>query len=184
MTDDLKALWQQQPSEGNEMDLESLRAGVRAQLARVRRARALLVLVTLVGVSVAACQAASAPTALLRLGEGLLAGGFLLFLALGWRRLAVASPDAVDACVTFLRNSLARRRDAARGGWIVAAAPLLPGLTVTLIALAVASGQEWLRFAPIAALLVLWLAIMMVIQVREAGKVAIEMAQLDQQSRG
>lgn len=184
MTEDPKALWQQQPSERNEMDIESLRAGVRAQLARVRRARALLVLVTLVGASVAVYQAASAPTTLLRLGEGLLAGGFLFFLPLGWRRLAVASPDTAEACVAFLRNCLVRRRKAVRGGWIVAAAPLLPGLGVSLIALAVASGQEWLQLAPIAALLFLWLAIMVVMQIKEAAKVNIEIAQLDRQGRG
>ena len=181
MTDELKALWQQQPSEGTEMDVERLRARVHHQLARVRRARILLILGTMVGMVMAAYQTASAPTALLRLGEGLLAGGFLFFLALSWRRLAVNSPETTEACVAFLRESLTRRRDAARGGWIVLAAPLLPGLGVTVAALAVASGQRWLQLAPIAALVVLWLAIMMVLQAREASKVAAEIADLNQQ---
>ena len=184
MTDDMKALWQEQASEGNVMDLESLRAGVRAQLARIRRARVLLVLGALAGMSLAAYQAVSAPTELLRLGASLQAGGFLVFLTLGWRRLALTSPDTAEACVAFLRKSLARRRDVARGGWIVVVAPLLPGLGVTFIALAVASGQKWLQLAPIAALLVLWLVIMMAIQAREASKVAAEIAHLEQQIGG
>jgi hypothetical protein len=184
MTDDLKTLWRRQRSEGPGMDIESLRAGVRAQLARTRRARVLLVLATVIGVGLAGYQAVSAPTGLLRLGQGLLAAGFLIFLAQGWRRLAPASPDTAEACVAFLRKSLARRRDAARGGWIVLAAPLLPGMAVTLVALAVAAGADWLKLAPLAALFALWLAAMIAIQAREAGKVAVEIAQLDRQARG
>jgi len=184
MTDDPKDLWQQQPSNGDEMDVEALRTGVQIQLARVRRARILLLMVALVGTTLTAYQAASAPMGLLRLGQGLLAGGFLLFLALGWRRLTVDSPHASEACVVFLRKSLARRRDAARGGWIVLAAPLMPGLGVTLAALVVASATKWLQVAPIAALLVLWFAIMVVMQAREASNVARELKELDKQTRG
>ncbi len=183
MTDDLKALWKQQPLEGHEMDLESLRLSARTQLARIRWARALLVLGGLAGVSLAAYLAVSAPTPLLRLGECLLAGGYLVFLALGWRRLTLASPNTAEACVAFLRRSLVRRRAVARGGWIVLVAPLLPGLSVMLIALAIASGPKWLQLAPIAALLVLWLAAMVLMQAREASKVAAEIAQLDHQIR-
>lgn len=184
MIDDLKTLWRQQPLEGREVDLESLRASVRAQLAHARRARVLLVLMTLVGMGLFAYEAASAPTGLLRVGEGLSAAGFVLLLVLGWRRLALTSPDTAEACVGFLRMSLARRRDAARGGWIVLVAPLLPGLGVTFLGLAVASGHRWLQLAPIVALLALWLAIMLVIQAREASKVAAEIARLDQQIGG
>jgi hypothetical protein len=101
MSDDPKALWQQQVSEGDEMKLESVRVGVRAQLDRVRRGRIQLILVTLVGMSLAVSQAIAAPTTLLRTGEGLLAGGFMLLLFLGWRRLAVASPDTSKGSVAF-----------------------------------------------------------------------------------
>jgi hypothetical protein len=183
MSDELKALWSQQPLEGYDMDLEGLHVRLRAQLARIRLARVVLIMGTLAGVSLAAYQAVSAPTVLLRIGECLLAVGFLLFLALGWRRLDLASPDTAEACVAFLRKSLALRHRIARGGWIVVIAPLLPGLGVMLIALVIASGHRWLQLAPIAALLVLWLAVMLAIQAREASKVAAEIAYLDQQLR-
>lgn len=184
MTDDLKSLWRRQPAEGErDMDIEKLRASVRAQVARVRRARILLVLGTLAGVALSVCQAIFAQKELLRLGEGLLAVGFVLVLVLGWRRLALAPPDTAEACVTFLRESLMRRRDAARGGWVALVAPLLPGLGVNLVALAIASEGKWLRLAPIAALLALWLVLLLAIQAREASKVTAEIAQLDQLGR-
>lgn len=183
MTNDPKALWRQQASDGGGMDFEVLRARVDAQIARTRRARVLLVLATLVGAGLSIRLAVSAPTVLLRAGEALMAVGFLLQFVLGWRRLASETPDTAEACVTFLRRSLARRRDAARGGWIGLIAPLLPGMGVTLAGLAV-SARNWLQLAPIVGLLIAWLAILLVLQVREAAKVAIEIARLDQQTKG
>jgi hypothetical protein len=183
MTNDPKTLWREQAPEVEGMDLEVIRARVRAQLARVRRGRVLLVLVTLVGVGISTRLAVSAPTELLRGGEALMAAGFLAQLVLGWRRLTLNAPDTAEACVIFLRETLARRRDAARGGWIVFVAPLLPGMAVTLAALT-ASARNWLQLAPIVTLLLVWLAILLMIQAREAAKVAVEIARLDQQTRG
>lgn len=179
MTDDLKALWRRQPLEEREMDIQDLRASARTQLARIRRARILLVLGALAGASLAVCQAVFAPTGLLRVGEILLAGGFVVLLAVGWRRLALPPPDTAEACMAFLRESLIRRRNAVRGGWLTLIAPLLPGLGVNLVALAIASEGKWLRLAPIAAVLALWLVILLAIQAREASRVSAEIAQLD-----
>ncbi|PIC00761.1 hypothetical protein [Caulobacter sp. X] len=180
MTDDVKALWRRQPLDATDMNLAALRARADAQLASIRRARLLLVGCVGVGVAMAIKLAVSAPTTLLRLGEGLLAVGFVFVLILGWRRLSLSSPETGEACLSFLRQMLERRRRAVQGGWIALVAPLLPGMAVMLVGLAVASGGAWLRLAPIAALLALWLIIMLVIQAREAAKVSAELAWLDQ----
>lgn len=179
MTDELKALWRHQAEPVGAIALEDLRAGANAQVARLRRARFLLVACTLAGGSLAAKLAVGAPTELLRLGEALLGAGFLVMLILGWRRLSSVPPDTTEACVTFLRQTLAQRQRAARGGWIALIAPLSPGLGVMIAGLVIAAGGDWLRLAPIAALLALWLAILLVIQAREAAKVAAEIAWLD-----
>lgn len=176
---DLKMLWREQPSEEQDLRLENLQARVQAELVRIRRARVLLVLAALAGMGLFVRLAVSAPTDLLRLGEGLMAAGYLLLLAIGWRRLARTSPDTAETCVAFLRQSLAQRRDTARGGWLVLAAPLLPGLWVTFIGLATAAGRQWQQMLPIAALLVAWLVIAVALQAREAAKVALEIARLD-----
>jgi len=181
---DPKTLWLEQSLEGQDMRLEGLQAKVHAELARVRRARVLLVLAALAGMSIGALQAVLASTLLVRLGEGLLAAGFLLFLVLGWRRLARTPPDTAETCVAFLRQSLVRRREAALGGWVIFVAPLLPGLWVTFIGLAVAAGRHWERLLPIAALLVAWLVIAMALQAREAFKVAVEIARFDRDALG
>lgn len=179
MTEDVKALWRGQPADANDPRLERLRARAEAQRARLRRARILLVACALLGAGLGAKLAMGAPTALLRFGEGLLSAGFLLLLVLGWRRLSRVPPDTAEACVDFLRESLARRRRAARGGWIGVIAPLLPGLVVMLVGLMIASDGRWLRLAPIAGPLGVWFVILLVMQAKEAAKVAAEMAALD-----
>lgn len=179
MTEDLRALWRSQPVEVSDVRLEEVRARVEAQLARIRRARILLVACALLGAGLGAKLAVGAPTPLLRLGEGLLSAGFLLLLVLGWRRLSRVPPETTEACVDFLRETLARRRRAVRGQWVGLIAPLLPGLGVMLVGLVIASEGRWLRLAPIAALLALWLVILLLIQAREAAKVTAEMAWLD-----
>jgi hypothetical protein len=176
---DPKALWRDQPSEGNDVRFESLQVEVRAEFFRIRRARVVLVVAALAGIGLFARLAVSAPTELLRLGEGLTAAGYLIFLALGWRRLARTQPDTAETCTAFLRQSLVRRREAALGGWVVLVAPLLPGLWVTFIGLADAAGRDWRKLLPIAALMVAWLVIAMALQAREAAKVAVEIARLD-----
>lgn len=176
---DPKSLWRDQSSDGHDVRVESLEADVRVELARLRSGRLLLILSTLAGMGLTGHLALSAPTELVRLGEGLMAAGFGLVLALGWRRLAQGAPDTTETCLAYLRRSLARRRDAVLGGWIALVAPLLPGLWVTFIGLATASGGQWRKLAPIAALLVLWVAIMMLLLMRESAKVAAEIARLD-----
>lgn len=184
MTKDLKALWQQQPSEENVMDLDQLRTLVQAQLARTRRTRAVLTLVVLAGVGLFGYLAYSAPTGLLRLGGGLTAAGYVLFLVLGWRRTGLPAPDAAETSVAFLRKSLALRRDAVLRGWIAMATPLLPGLSVTLAALCISAGQGWpQKLWPIAALFALWLVAFLILQARDAAKVNAEIADLDRQCR-
>lgn len=182
MTEDMKALWQQQPSEEGEMDLDQLRTLVQAQLARTRRTRAVLALVGLAGAGLFGYLAYLAPTGLMRLGGGLTTAGYLLFVVLGWRRIALPSPDTAETSVTFLRESLALRRDSVLRGWIVMAVPLLPGLSVTFAALWIAAGQGWpQKLWPIAALLVLWLIVFLINQARGAAKVNAEIAHLDRQ---
>nr|WP_295108530.1 hypothetical protein [uncultured Caulobacter sp.] len=174
-----KTLWRAQPSESPDVRFDILQADVDAELGRIRRARVLLVLSTLAGMVLTAHQAVLASTPLVRLGEGLMAAGFLLVLILAWRRLARTAPDTAETCLAFLRQSLIRRRQAALGGWVVLVAPLLPGLWVTFIGLAEASGSHWERLLPIVALLIAWLAIALLLQAREAAKVAVEIARLD-----
>jgi len=176
---DPKALWREQSTEGQDVRLESLLTQVRAELVRVRRARVLLVLAALAGMAIGVHQAIIASSTLVRLGEGLLAAGFVLVLVLGWRRLARTSPDTAETCMAFLRQTLVRRREAARGGWVVLVAPLLPGLWVTFVGLAIAAGRDWQKLLPIAALLVAWLVMALALQAREAAKVAVEIARLD-----
>jgi len=176
---DPKSLWREQLSDAHDVRLENLQADVRAELNRIRRARILLVLSALAGAGLTGRLAFSAPTELLRLGEGLMAAGFLLVLALGWRRLTRGAPDAAETCLAYLRRSLVRRREAVLGGWIALVAPLLPGLWLTFIGLAAASGGQWLKLMPVVALLALWIAIMMLLLMRESAKVAAEIARLD-----
>lgn len=180
---DPKTLWREQALEGSHVGLASLQASVRAQVDRIRRGRILLVLGALAGIAIAVQQAILARTELVRLGEGLLAAGFVAQLALGWRRLSQASPEPTETCVAFLRRSLVLRRDAALGGWITLIAPLLPGLWVTFIGLAAASGSQWQRLMPIAALMIVWLALMLLLLAREAATVAAEIAHLDRQDQ-
>lgn len=164
------------------MDLDQLRNMVQAELARTRRTRGVLALVGLVGVGLFGYLAYSAPTNLLRIGGGLTVAGYVLFLVLGWHRMALPAPDVAAASVAFLRQSLALRRDAVLRGWIVMAAPLLPGLSVILVGLWIAAGQRWpQKLWPLAALIVLWLVTFLVTQARAAAKVNAEIADLDRQ---
>jgi hypothetical protein len=180
MSEDPKALWQHQTPEGTEMNFERMRAQVQSDQSRSQRGRRLLILETLAGASLSGYLAYSAASGMLRFGLALLAAGFVAFLVLGWRRLLRAPLDTADACVAFLSKRLAQRRDAARGGWIVRAAPLLPGLGVTFIALGLTSDKPVSQLAPIATLFLVWIGAMLIIQAREARTVDVEIAQLDQ----
>ena len=184
MTEDAQGLWRGQVREDGNIDIERLETLVRTDRTRARRRRWFLALAAVLGASLNTWLCLSAPMALLRIGEGLMAIGFVLMFALGWRRLSRPPPDSSDACVAFLRRRLLLRRNAARGGWLLPGAPLLPGMGFSIVGLAIASGSRWWQLAPIAALVAVWLVAAVAIQAWEAARIDAEIAQLDELSRG
>lgn len=179
MTDDPGLIWRRQPKENPDMDFQQVRALARGYEARMRRSKVALSLGMLAGVGLAAYLAFTTPLPLARFGEALLAIGFLVLLARGWREASATPPDDAAECVAFLRARLVERRDAARAGWIWRMAPLGPGIVTVLVALALAAGSAWLQLVPIFALLAVWFGAMLLIQRREAARVEAEIAQLD-----
>jgi hypothetical protein len=181
MIDDPKTLWRRQNPDGDDMTLGRLQARIRADQSRQRLRRWLLILETLAGVALTGYVAYSVTSGLLRLGQALLAAGFMGFLALGWRRLATPALDSSETCVAFLSSCLAERRATARAGWLIQVTPLIPGLGVSLLALGLAGRKHPSQLAPLAVLVLVWLAAMVIIRAREAKAIEAEIALINRE---
>jgi hypothetical protein len=181
MTGDPKQLWRAQPNDGPDMGLDLVRRRVAAQSARVVRSRWILGAIALAGVMLSSAAAYTLHQPLLRLGELLLAAGFVGVFLVGWSRtMTASSSDEASECVAYLRDRLIAQRRFNRGGWVLMVAPLLPGLVVLL------GGQFWLaggallpRLGPVVLLLLVWGGAMLIGLRRARRRVKVEMAELD-----
>jgi hypothetical protein len=186
MTEDPKRLWQDQPKEGPEMGLEQVQTRLRQYRMRALRSRVLIVLVAMgaVGIALAVRSASLEPGGLI--GDLLMLGGILVVMAMAWRRTS-PPPRGDDAAagVAYLRARLLERRRAARGGWVLLIAPIIPGIVVRLAALSSAAGAQWWpRMGPILGLVGLWIVLMLLIQWRQGAKVSAEIGELDRLNLG
>jgi len=179
-SDPLKSAWRAQAIEIAPMPLDQIQARLKTFQARSRRALLVAAAAAAGGIFIAGLEWGAVAGVLWRTGVGLMAVGYLAVLILAYQRTQRHQGEVSGAaCAAFLRQSLKRRLFVVRGGWLLFAAPLLPGVTVLLTAMALRNTGPVANFAPIAVLGGLWLAAMLSIQSRAARDLRRQLAELE-----
>lgn len=164
--DDLCNVWQSQ-SFGPGPGLEGIRRRAGQFRSRIWRRNLREYLAMAVVIPWFGYGAWRAPSALMRLGDGLMVAGVVWILLQLHRRAGTGtSPEALGQkdCAVFHRTELVRQRDALRSVWQWYLGPLLPGLGVIVTEGAeagfhrsMAAGSATLVYAGLAGLLLWWI---------------------------
>ena len=175
---DPKALWREQDQEADPVTLDQIHTMVRRYDRRTRRAviviPIILMAVAFVG-GVAWIRARDLTGHVFAIAFVL--GEAATFL-IAWRMLHLAR-DAAEPAGAYLHRRLKRRLRYLKGGWLLAAAPLVPPLVMaTYLALAHGRGPFLMRAAP-ALLMVVWVALMLTRVQRSIRKTKIQLDELE-----
>lgn len=178
--DPLKLAWRAQAVEIAPMSLDQIQARLKTFQAKSRRALLVAAAAAASGLFIAGLEWGAVAGVLWRIGVGLMAVGYLVVLILVYQRTQRHQGEVSDAaCAAFLLQSLKRQLFEVRGGWLLPAALLLPGVTVLLTAMALSNTGPVANFAPIAVLGGVWLAAMLLIQSRSVRDLRWQIAELE-----
>jgi len=133
---DLKTLWQDQPTEPTAMSLEKIQQRAHQLQVRIHREKLIVYGISAVAIPLYLFAVIISPDRLATAGYLLTLLGILFVLYVNHRhvqpnRQAVAR--ASTACADFHRRALAQRRDLLRNVWLWAVAPVMPGAILMFI---------------------------------------------------
>ena len=135
----MRELWQSQKTEGVRMSVEQIRLSAGKFQRRIEWRNARESIGAFAAAAFFAFEFALTNDLLMRIGFGLLiAAAFYMVWQLytrgSWRRLP--EDAGLSSCIEFQRRELKRQRDFLRGVWRWYLGPIIPGLVVTIAAVA------------------------------------------------
>ncbi len=132
----LKALWQDQPTEPPAMSLEQIQKRAYQLQTRIHREKLIVYGISAVAVPLYVFAVIISPDRLATAGYLLTLLGVLFVLYVNHRHVQPnrqAVVVASTACADFHRRALAQRRDLLRKVWLWAVAPIMPGAILMFI---------------------------------------------------
>jgi hypothetical protein len=177
----IKAVWQNQKTEMNEMTLETIRTKLKDKRTNYRRSLFIGAATAAAGLFLVGLEWRTLPDPLAQIGFALMAAGWLVFLYLLYRRTTARfETEYATTSAGFLRELLGDALRTTQGGWILLTFPLAPGAIVLLTELALRHpGFTWTQYAPVALLFAAWFVVMPILQHRAARRIKREIAELD-----